>query len=465
MINEAEIVKELYNTLNSGTLQKNYKIKPIIFYSKGDESVKPKADFEIYFKDELVGLLEIKTQLFFPGKVAESFFKKYDNSYKIFLITDGRKYYLYNFLSFHENKRPTYSGGLTPLIKRHFQYSNKATSQNELKIKFERIFNDLVNKLFKISSIKITKQEVINSIKNSFQMDEKRKLIMVNSSSEQTKNRIEYILFNLIFDAPEPNKDGETIIYRYTTMDSVFSTLNKLKYRINGIQGMNDQKEGIFTLSQIFRNRIDLENDVELSNRFNQIFISSCSKHKDNLTMWRLYGDNSKGISLELAINSNIKNPFVIKNVTYVGTRREEEILNILTTTVNEFLNYGYTLSPEILSLIPFFLKVNHYNVEGEIRVLYDKTLHQSINPATTEFDWGIAKPLNIARPYVDFNMLKPDGTINDELPFKIKSIVLGPNCPHEKRNLLQFKTLLTEKGFGHVPIVQSSIDRDIYIG
>ncbi len=215
------------------------------------------------------------------------------------------------------------------------------------------------------------------------------------------------------------------MIYRYTTLDTVFNTINKATYRINGIQGMNDQSEGFHILKTIYGDGIEFEKSQDLANRFNQIFISSCSTSADNLTMWRLYGDNSKGVCLELEIIDDTKIPFFIKKVTYVQ-KDQQQILNILFNLTKQIERLGFKMKPELFSLILFFMKNNRYRVENEVRIVYDKVLTNAFDMQKFSFDWGIAEPFKILRPFVEISFLD-DSEKQDVLPFRIKNEFLAP--------------------------------------
>lgn len=292
----------------------------------------------------------------------------------------------------------------------------------------------------------------IQKIKDSIFINKKDQTI---KSIKKSKKSYETLFLDVLIDDLE-EKDGKIRLHRYSTLDAIFSTIRYFTYRLNGIQGMNDQKEGLFLFEKLF------ENDNGFNERINDIFISSCSTKYDNLTMWRLYGDNSKGASITIELNDDYKSkPFYIKRLFYRSFDRIKSKIQLLNAQINEL---GYTLDSKMFSLFPFFIKSYHYNIEDEVRILYDKSLNGDMS--TTKCEWGISEPYKIIRPYVDIDIFK-DGRkeYNEILPFTIKEIILGPNCPFSKRNIEQIKHYLKVNGITDINVKTSKIDKDTYIG
>jgi hypothetical protein len=299
-----------------------------------------------------------------------------------------------------------------------------------------------------------------NEFNISYSLDKIKRSITIDTENKKVttsfKNKDDYgtLFLDVLIDDLE-EKQGKIRLYRYGSFEAIFSTIKNFTYRLNGIQGMNDQKEGMFLFENLFR-----ENQ-EFNERLNDVFISSCSTKYDNLTMWRLYGNNSNGAAITIELTEDYKaKPFYIKKLYYKNTEKIKSKIQLLNAQIIEL---GYELDSRIFSLFPFFIKSHHYDVEAEVRIIYDKSLNDDNE---VKCEWGISEPYKVIRPYVDIKIFSERGRIyNPILPFKITQIILGPNCPFSNRNIKQIKHFLSINGLEDVEVIPSKIDKDTYIG
>ena len=220
-------------------------------------------------------------------------------------------------------------------------------------------------------------------------------------------------------------------IYRYTSLKSLFLTLKENKYRMCGLAGMNDKTE-----KDYFDNYIGHSSEVE-----NNIFISSCSLLKDDLTMWRLYGDDGKGVCLAFEIQKNISKEFNLLKIDYGTNSKKHEKIDLL----KELLSCNFLFKD--LNKWKHFFKGFEYKKEREIRLLFcNNTSNNSI-----EKNWVITDNNNIINPVADL-------PLNEDFPLKLKSIRLGPKFPEAILNKNQLKEMLNDKNLQKVKVYKSKI-------
>lgn len=443
--------QELQSELKNYSFKYNERVEDNIF------------DAVIYDEsNQSIAIVEVRDLLGGINKKALGLRNNPKLKHKAFIVIYKGKFRVYDISKNSNQEKQLYQGELIEEVKQTIIGILKPKNKKEIE---QLIYNNLRQLLFvfftpssSTNDYKIDKQNEFNTnytfekIKKSVVIDKEDKIVR---SIFKSKSSYETLLLNVLIDDLDETND-KIQLYRYSTLDAIFSTIKFFSYRLNGIQGMNDQKEGLFLFEQLF------DNNEKINNTINDIFISSCSTKYDNLTMWRLYGDNSKGASITLELTDDYKNkPFYIKKLFYRNFDRIKSKIQLLSAQINEL---GYTIDSKMFSLFPFFIKSSHYDVEAEVRILYDKSLNG--DSTTTNCEWGISEPYKIIRPYVDIKIFKEESKeYNDILPFKIKEIVLGPNCPFSNRNIEQIKHYLHINGLDNINVKPSKIDKDTYIG
>ncbi len=421
-------------------------------------------DVTVYDKSgKPIAIVEVKDLMGGINKRALGMRNNTSIKHKVFLVIAKSEYRVYDISKNSEQEKQIYSGTDIGTVISTLKNIIKPKSEREIE---NYIYKNLRKLLYvfytppdtnsdykKQKQTKFERHYPINKIKQSVVLDKKEKVV---KSIPNSKDSYGTLLLNVLIEDLE-EKDGKIKLYRYSTIDAIFSTINFFSYRLNGIQGMNDQKEGLFLFEKLF------EKNQSFNERINDIFISSCSMKYDNLTMWRLYGDNSKGASITLELTPNYKDkPFYIKKLYYKNIEKIKSKIQLLNAQISEL---GFVLDSRMFSLFPFFIKSYHYDIEAEVRILYDKSLNAE--SGTTKCEWGISEPYKIIRPYVDIKIFKDDDSreYNEILPFRITEIILGPNCPFSKRNIEQIKHYLKVNNLGNIDVKASKIDKDTYIG
>lgn len=236
-----------------------------------------------------------------------------------------------------------------------------------------------------------------------------------------------------------PLQEVKKPIYRYTTLNTLFEMLKNNNMRLMGIAGMNDSTEVNFIEKTIYQS-----DTLPLNSDINNIFISSCSLDKeDDLTQWRLYAEDGKGVCLKFGINSK-KEGFILNKIKYINSKSEEikKIQNIISEI------YSITGSNFVFNTLHewcHFIKPDDYSVESEVRLLY------KLKNGECPKGWIISDTYRIINPYVEFSL-------DNSFPLKLIEIRLGPKCPEKRINKFQIEQLLKRNNKDDVKVTLSSI-------
>ena len=233
--------------------------------------------------------------------------------------------------------------------------------------------------------------------------------------------------FNLVFG----KIDSVQTICRYTSLQSFFLMINNKCVRMCALPGMNDPSESAFAYNYI--HEIPPEKRVTTNKRrkkvLNETLILSFCEGKDkldDLTQWRLYGDDAKGVCCEYELNGVLPNDFIFRRTIYDDASPQgvlEKIKKIYHTIDKRhdcfYVNYR--------QIYPFF-KSAAYSVEQEIRLLYNIYDNSKIK-------WLLTNDHSIVNAYTDIPL--------NEFPLKLKKVILGSKMDGKETNLYQIKRML----------------------
>ena len=231
-------------------------------------------------------------------------------------------------------------------------------------------------------------------------------------------------------------------ICRYCSLSSLYQILSNQTIRLNGLVGMNDKSEYKYAWETFFGG----EDGNEMEKQMNHTYIMSCSSisSKDDLEMWRLYGDDGKGVCLIFDVNKYYP-PFALAQTIYSYTRQdkkqeEDQKWLLLKQLTDELKDIGLPLQLKNQNKWLPFLKSGDYYYEEEIRLLYDESENNHISKR-----WVLTDGNSIFNPYVQFDLLpKTDGEGEGiVIPLTLKSIILGPKCPEKEINVKQLANML----------------------
>lgn len=330
--------------------------------------------------------------------------------------------------------------------------------------------NILVIYLSKNKSFNIISKDSFNtqpfSYKTIYEIDEVIRLIE-DSSSEDNIKLTDYNSSNLNIEEPKfyeqtertldpewcrnqlkqlKTKNEEDLkICRYSSLDSLFSTLNNMTFRMNGLPGMNDRNEGLYAWNII--NDPSKMSNHETKRRkslVNNAYIISYSSgiKIDDLAQWRLYGDDAKGVCCVYSVRMNmITERFYLHPVNYIEKPNDEK--NVNDKLLQMFLNYVQKHSDlDFADLSPaiFFYKPKEYEYEDEVRLLFDNketSAYRTTSPYTMK--WLLTSANNIPNPYIDIPY--------KDFPLKLERILLGPNINDIDTIQVQLETMLKQLG------------------
>lgn len=253
---------------------------------------------------------------------------------------------------------------------------------------------------------------------------------------------------------------GQKEIYHYTNADALYKIINNKTLRLTSSKYLNDTKE-LKILQEIINpemldeesipydiKRIDEINQLLKENENEESFILSFSKHRDLLSQWRGYADNSKGLSIGFDVNklkekliklipisTKIKELFcfIMQPVIYDKTEQckkfrinefrenEKKTISILSTNIG--INSWACL-----------LKSEGFKEEDEIRIVYTPKI------SATDEHLTINGPLTKLNHFHNNGLLKPFFEIDfSDCPEVISSITIGANCRITKWELKRF--------------------------
>ncbi len=231
-----------------------------------------------------------------------------------------------------------------------------------------------------------------------------------------------------------PNLTKKSCIYRYTSLGNCLKILESGILELNGINSMNDKSEVNYFKSNLSKDvSMTYENiDPKTIAAGNRRFISSFSNRKDDLSLWRMYTNDASGVCLEFEIDKAFKNDnyiISIKPVIYGTKSNSFKFLKKLMSCKLEDQNQRFVFRQ--MHLLQNFFKSSQFKDEDEIRLFcYIKDDFEKIK-------WRIANKSEIIYPYIEFYLSK------NELPIKLKKIILGPKLPEQKINYIQLKAYL----------------------
>lgn len=231
----------------------------------------------------------------------------------------------------------------------------------------------------------------------------------------------------------ESPKNGNELC-RYTSLSSLFRQINNNQHSMASLEGMNDSSEINYVDSILFGDATIKAKAINQGDRNNFFILSFCGKEQiDDLTLWRLYGDDAKGVCLVYeSFSTDLPDGFIMKNVVY-----DNKLLSILKNLVECIQSHGYNYIARDDTWKHFF-KPKDYETEKEVRLLLNKKRTKT----TFSEVWIHNMTYNIIHPIVLFDSL----SASENFPMQMKKIILGPNMPEAELNQRQIMQWLKSK-------------------
>ena len=220
-------------------------------------------------------------------------------------------------------------------------------------------------------------------------------------------------ILGLVEDDKSEDKKDFLYLYKYMSLDTYFSMLMNKTFRMNSILAMNDESESFFLDEDLF----DIYSGKGVAEKYNNVIqnsrtlISSFTNQGDSGLMWRLYGENGRGICLGFEVPKN-----KIKKIHYLSELNAG--YSKLKNCVNDLLKEGISIYFKDANQFKYYTKSDGFRYEEEYRLSY--------TAAEEELAW--AKYGNILSPYRDFSFIKNTCEIID---IKLSSVWIGAKLPN----------------------------------
>lgn len=215
--------------------------------------------------------------------------------------------------------------------------------------------------------------------------------------------------------AAEPDE-----IAKYTTLDTLVAVLQSGKMRMNSIVSMNDKTE-IGFLEEYIRN---YKEDFDKYLFADKEFITSFTTRIDDLDMWRLYGDNARGVCMVFErINKDSDELF---NISYIAEK--SDVLEKIAKLQDALKDNSIRFRMNLLKKYQHFLKLSDYSSESECRLM--------VNSEKTD-GWFINRDNGILTPYIEKKLVR-EVEEDNIYPFRLSGIILGPASRELTANMMQ---------------------------
>lgn len=215
--------------------------------------------------------------------------------------------------------------------------------------------------------------------------------------------------------AAEPDE-----IAKYTTLDTLVAVLQSGKMRMNSIVSMNDKTE-IGFLEEYIRN---YKEDFDKYLFADKEFITSFTTRIDDLDMWRLYGDNARGVCMVFErINKDSDELF---NISYIAEK--SDVLEKIAKLQDALKDNPIRFRMNLLKKYQHFLKLSDYSSESECRLM--------VNSEKTD-GWFINRDNGILTPYIEKKLVR-EVEEDNIYPFRLSGIILGPASRELTANMMQ---------------------------
>lgn len=428
----------------------NYTLMLDAVFIKNDE-ILAVFEFKIYTD-------ELKEQTFLESEVPSKI------PYKYFIVTNGKESYVLNTFSGETNRVTS----VNELVK-YISTVPNAQKTNDIRFAIAETIEKSVSDFFmkeKISSNKLNKRYLkirdyftSQYILESLIFDRDGQYFKLSDDIRNLEN-FENKFFNLLLDDLRPNSR----VYRYTTLDTVFATLNHSSIRMNGIVGMNDISEIGYVDRYMDKSFIPYTNPNEIIT-INKRFIVCCSTISDNLNQWRLYGDDCKGACLVFRVLNRSKlSGLQLKHISYGSKRNginfhlELELIKFILEEVKT--KTGESLRFKTMEIWKHFFKAYEYKEEKEVRLLLILNSNSHIkgeeqynfNHALKK-EWNLTLSHKILAPYITIPLFDP------ALPIQLEKVVIGSKSPEKVVNERQIQLFLKERKLSKINVEISAID------
>lgn len=210
---------------------------------------------------------------------------------------------------------------------------------------------------------------------------------------------------------------------RYTSANSAFELLKESRQNMCNVLCMNDKSEGIYADVKVFGNTPSVSEKAFEESDHCYILSMMDDALADDLTMWRLYGDDAKGVCIRYWLKGQIQmhnaDHFFLAKVSYGKSENGEEVheeLDFLRKIHRQDFGSGWRFKFKRWGIWKHFFKSYRFKDERETRLLYYDS-----NDEREQYEWIKNQSSQIVTKMQIF-------ALND-FPFEVESIIVGPKC------------------------------------
>lgn len=262
-------------------------------------------------------------------------------------------------------------------------------------------------------------------------------------------------------------------ICRYTSYLTLKRILDDRRTSVCSIVGMNDKSECFYAnqylgnhngysdvTSSSEQKKLD-DNSPVIIDEVNRYMIMSCTDidQCDKLEMWRLYGDDARGVCIEYTIE-HLPESFILAPVSYAKGDNSHPELDFIRDVKNikidandsVHLNFAF----RNFGLWQHFFKPYDYSYEKEVRLLF------VCPPSEKEKYKWIKTNDNVICPVMEFSIDETTSKFNN-FPLRLNRILIGPKFPEQAVNKQQLELYAISRHLLHsgakIDVLTSSIN------
>ena len=407
-ITEQQIVQEVVQFLQSN-LDDNYEII-------SDYKVFPDLQFDVAIirNQDIVALFEIKLAVLWyrstPSQYDYFYSRQRIAGAKYLVITDGDDYCVFSDFGLV----PTTVKGVdfVKCIMQDYTISAPAPEKTTI--------STIIADCAKDCNLR-SMERYIGTIADYFNCDPKSATISFVSDKHE----------DLFFRKLLPTKRIGNMC-RYATIESAFRLLKEKKQNMCNVLCMNDKSEGIYADKKVFGRAPDSKEKAFAESDNCYIVSMMDDSMEDNLTMWRLYGDDAKGVCISYSNKKLSDNNFFLARISYgklIKGREAHKELEFIRKIHHCDFGSGWRFVFNRWGIWKHFFKSYHFADEDEIRLLY---LDQNDN--RTSFEWIKNSDSQIVTKMQLFSF--------GDFPLYVKNIKVGPKLTEPEIICRQLKHL-----------------------
>ena len=218
-------------------------------------------------------------------------------------------------------------------------------------------------------------------------------------------------------------------VCRYTSLNSLFLTMRDGNQVMCSITCMNDKGETSYSDKYVGYGAFS--NSANAIKENNDCFILSCCNlaMEDNLTMWRLYGNDGKGVCLVYDVDADKidDKEFFLAPVSY-GQRMDVHPALDLIRGIRHWRQSGWSFELKRWYIWKHFFKSHLFKEEQEVRLLFIWT-----EESKDKTEWIMDSTNNIVSRICKFPVK------DRRLPLILSKAIIGPKCSEQGSNVDQF--------------------------